>query len=62
MMFHDMSYRHGRPVEVYPFALMDARTACEKDLCVFEIHYTDRVGENYFAASSPSHRWPGFRV
>lgn len=25
-----------RPVEVYPFALMDARTASEKDLCVFE--------------------------
>ena len=28
--------RHLRPVEVYPFALMDARTASEKDLCVFE--------------------------
>ena len=44
-------------VEVYPFALMDARTASEKDLCVFEIHYADRIGENYFAASSPDHRW-----
>lgn len=46
-----------KPVEVYPFALMDARTASEKDLCVFEIHYADRIGENYFAASSPAHRW-----
>ncbi|CAK9091270.1 Uncharacterized protein in dcmA 3'region (Fragment) [Durusdinium trenchii] len=50
-----------KPVEVYPFALMDARTASEKDLCVFEIHYKDRIGENYFAASSPDHRWsPGW--
>ena len=27
----------ARHVEVYPFALMDARTASEKDLCVFEM-------------------------
>ena len=46
-----------RPVEVYPFALMDARTASQKDLCVLEIRYADRIGENYFAASSPEHRW-----
>ena len=24
---------------------------------MFEIHYQDRVGENYFAKHSPEHRW-----
>jgi hypothetical protein len=35
-----------------------------EDLVVFEIHYQDRVGENYFAKHSPRHRWyfyPGMR-
>jgi len=28
-----------------------------EDLVVFEIHYSDRIGENYFAKYSPDHRW-----
>lgn len=49
------------PVEVFPLAWIDARscTAAE-DLCVFEIHYADRVGENYFVAHAPRHRWVYF--
>jgi len=37
------------PVEVNPLALCDANTVLPSDLVVFEIHYADRVGENYFA-------------
>lgn len=46
-----------KPVQVYPLACCDARSTSPEDLCVFEIHYADRVGENYFAVSSPEHRW-----
>jgi len=45
------------PVEVMPLACCDATTTEAEDLCVFEIHYADRIGENYFAAHSPSHQW-----
>ena len=40
-----------------PLALCDAQTVHPDDLVVFEIHYEDRVGENYFARYSPRHRW-----
>jgi len=45
------------PVEVLPLACCDATTTAAEDLCVFEIHYADRIGENYFAAHSPRHQW-----
>ncbi|CAK0840984.1 unnamed protein product [Prorocentrum cordatum] len=45
------------PVSVLPLACVDAGTVDAEDLCVFEIHYADRIGENYFAAHSPRHRW-----
>ncbi|HKP62686.1 MAG TPA: CmcJ/NvfI family oxidoreductase [Polyangiales bacterium] len=45
------------PVAVHPLALCDAQTVAPEDLVVFEIHYTDRVGENYFARHAPRHRW-----
>ena len=45
------------PVAVRPLALCDARSVAPQDLVVFEIHYQDRVGENYFARFSPAHRW-----
>jgi len=45
------------PVEKLPLACVDASSASREDLCVFEIHYADRIGENYFAVHSPSHRW-----
>mmetsp|Transcript_15365 Transcript_15365/g.32034 ORF Transcript_15365/g.32034 Transcript_15365/m.32034 type:complete len:203 (-) Transcript_15365:39-647(-) len=45
------------PVRVLPLACCDARSVAAEDLCVFEIHYADRVGENYFAAHAPRHSW-----
>jgi len=45
------------PVATHPLALCDAQTVDPEDLVVFEIHYQDRVGENYFAKHSGRHRW-----
>lgn len=45
------------PVATHPLALCDAQSVRPEDLVVFEIHYQDRVGENYFARHSPRHRW-----
>jgi hypothetical protein len=45
------------PVEINPLALCDASTVSLKDLVVFEIHYADRIGENYFAKYNNKHRW-----
>ncbi len=45
------------PVATHPLALCDAQTVAPEDLVVFEIHYADRVGENYFAKHAPRHAW-----
>ncbi len=45
------------PVAARPLALCDAASVRPEDLVVFEIHYADRVGENYFAKHDPRHRW-----
>ena len=45
------------PVAVHPLALCDAKSVHPDDLVVFEIHYADRIGENYFAKHSDDHRW-----
>ena len=45
------------PVATHPLALCDAQTVTPEDLAVFEIHYEDRVGENYFSKHAPFHRW-----
>ncbi len=37
------------PVETNPLALCDSQSVDPDQLVVFEIHYRDRVGENYFA-------------
>lgn len=47
----------AEPVATHPLALCDAQTVHPEDLVVFEIHYEDRVGENYFAKHSPRQRW-----
>ena len=47
----------AEPVESNPIALCDAATVSSDDLVVFEIHYSDRVGENYFAKHNNNHRW-----
>ncbi|HSG91678.1 MAG TPA: CmcJ/NvfI family oxidoreductase [Pseudomonadales bacterium] len=45
------------PVATRPLALCDGRSVDPEDLVVFEIHYADRIGENYFAKHAPGHRW-----
>lgn len=45
------------PVATNPLALCDAQSVDAQDLVVFEIHYQDRIGENYFAKHSPRHKW-----
>lgn len=48
------------PVATHPLALCDAATVHPRDLVVFEIHYADRIGENYYAKPSGEHRWHFF--
>ncbi|MFP6749520.1 MAG: CmcJ/NvfI family oxidoreductase [Alphaproteobacteria bacterium] len=45
------------PVATHPLALCDAATVRPEDLVVFEIHYHDRIGENYFAKHADGHQW-----
>ena len=45
------------PVATHPLALCDAASVRTDDLVVFEIHYADRIGENYYAKPSEDHRW-----
>lgn len=45
------------PVATHPLALCDAQSVRPEDLTVFEIHYQDRVGENYFSKHSLRHQW-----
>ncbi|MBT4487934.1 MAG: hypothetical protein HOC72_10370 [Rhodospirillaceae bacterium] len=45
------------PVATHPLALCDAASVRPEDLVVFEIHYHDRVGENYFAKHGDGHQW-----
>ena len=45
------------PVATHPLALCDAASVHPDDLVVFEIHYADRIGENYFAKHADAHRW-----
>lgn len=45
------------PVAMHPLAVCHNRSVDPAELVVFEIHYADRIGENYFAKPSPDHRW-----
>ena len=45
------------PVESQSLALCDGQTVEPAELVVFEIHYRDRIGENYFARHAPRHGW-----
>ncbi len=50
----------SEPVAVHPIALCDGQTVKPDELVVFEIHYEDRIGENYFAKYAEGHRWVYF--
>ncbi len=45
------------PVQTHPLALCDAVSVRPEHLVVFEIHYHDRIGENYFAKHADGHQW-----
>mmetsp|Transcript_34434 Transcript_34434/g.75367 ORF Transcript_34434/g.75367 Transcript_34434/m.75367 type:complete len:373 (+) Transcript_34434:206-1324(+) len=45
------------PVRQYPLACVDAATTHFNEMRTFQIHYSDRVGENYFAAHDKKHKW-----
>ncbi|CAE8734280.1 unnamed protein product [Polarella glacialis] len=45
------------PVQKLPLGLCEGPTIPMSDVITFEIHYADRVGENYFAAHSKEHQW-----
>eukprot|EP00035_Acanthoeca_spectabilis_P034486 m.29393 g.29393 ORF g.29393 m.29393 type:complete len:350 (+) comp6681_c0_seq2:85-1134(+) len=45
------------PVQAYPLACTNAKTFKKNELVTFEIHYNDRIGENYFAKYNPNHEW-----
>eukprot|EP00933_Yihiella_yeosuensis_P050552 TRINITY_DN48359_c0_g1_i1.p1 TRINITY_DN48359_c0_g1~~TRINITY_DN48359_c0_g1_i1.p1 ORF type:complete len:362 (+),score=46.45 TRINITY_DN48359_c0_g1_i1:38-1087(+) len=45
------------PVQKLPLGLCEGPTVKNSDIITFEIHYADRIGENYFAAHSESHEW-----
>jgi hypothetical protein len=48
------------PVETAPLALADARSVAPADLVATDLIYPDRVGEIYYAAHDPRHRWVYF--
>ncbi|MBM84865.1 MAG: hypothetical protein CMM47_02440 [Rhodospirillaceae bacterium] len=48
------------PVATHPLALCDAASVDPEDLVVLEIHYQDRIGENYFAKHADRHTWHFF--
>lgn len=45
------------PVRQYPLACVDAASVRFDDLRTFQIHYSDRIGENYFACHDARHEW-----
>lgn len=45
------------PVLRDPLGFCDAQSIRTDELVVFELHYTDRIGENYFAHGSDRHQW-----
>jgi hypothetical protein len=45
------------PVTSFPLAFCDATTVRRQDLRTLQIHYADRVGENYLAVPSTRHAW-----
>jgi len=48
------------PVETDPIVLCAAESVTPADLAVFELHYSDRIGENYFSKWAPEHAWYTF--
>lgn len=47
----------AEPVQTNPLAMCDGQTVEPNDLVTFEIHYHDRIGENYFAKHQDKHQF-----
>lgn len=47
----------AEPVQTNPLAMCDGQTVDPLDLVTFEIHYHDRIGENYFARHQNRHQF-----
>lgn len=45
------------PIEQKPLGVLSPVSVASEDFIVFEIHYEDRIGENYNARHSPGHKW-----
>lgn len=50
----------SNPVQKLPLAMCQGPSVLTEDIITFEIHYTDRVGENYFIKHTPDHKWVYF--
>ena len=48
------------PIETSPLALADAQSVADQDVITADLVYPDRVGEIYYAAWNPMHRWTYF--
>ena len=46
-----------KPVQEKPLACCDAASVSDESLLTFQIHYADRIGENYFAIHEAAHDW-----
>tara|TARA_Y100000589_G_C27099755_1_gene607517 strand:+ start:181 stop:639 length:459 start_codon:yes stop_codon:yes gene_type:complete len=47
----------AEPVQTNPLAMCDSQTVELGDLVTFEIHYQNRIGENYFSLPSTGHQF-----
>ena len=47
----------GEIAQTQPLALADARSVSSDDLVLTDLVYPDRVGEIYYVAHNPEHRW-----
>jgi len=48
---------HAAPIEQKPLGVLSPGSVPLEDIVVHEIHYDDRIGENYNARHGPGHTW-----
>jgi len=48
---------HPEPIERKPLGILSPGSVPSEDIIVHEIHYDDRIGENYNARHGPGHQW-----
>merc|ERR1719410_3207132 len=49
------------PIQRFPLACLDSSSLSDEELRLLQVHYTDRIGENYLVAASSTlsnnHHW-----